>query len=434
MLSGSEISQIWSGWDLQWMADMVEPTVSSGAAAALLNDLEHELDYADDKPLPVGAPLKLSTAAIEYIEAVSAAYHRLILQVIHMHANDDRVKSIIGTPAELMADLRSAEQGMQPHLDLMRIDFLPQQDGSLRILETNANCPGGLLFAGHTTRAWRSQLGDGFPPPFPLEHPDWLYNWLIAAAGQSPDTVALFRIPGGNRLELDLYAEVLSRFGVHVFEASPTEVTFNGFRPRVCACDVSVGYLKVGMQDFLRLRPQEDDFVSAVRSGRLFVQNGQRARWVGDSKLCLAVLSDPDLADLFDSADYSLVRPLVPWTRNLALCSDDTVALVATHHSDFVIKHPLDTRGRGVFIGADMDPAGWQRVVALGVAGGWVVQEMLPTTSLPAAWNPNGGDALHHDLAVVVAGGRMAGALARSSTARKLNVAGNGRFHPVLMG
>jgi hypothetical protein len=427
----------WRGWDATWMSRMVEPMVASGNAARLASELESELHYSEHKSLPVGVPLMLSSQAADYVSQVSTAYRRLILQVVNVHPRDARVRRVLATPPQLRADMQRAEATEREHLDLMRVDFLPQADGSLRILETNANCPGGLLFVGHTARAWRAQLDSGAdqPPRMPLEDPDWLYRWLTAVAGRALDTVALFCTPGGNRLELDLYALALACFGVEVFEASPTDVCFDGLRARVGTWPVPVGYLKVGIQDFIRMRPEADDFVRAVRSGALFVQNGQRARWIGDSKLCLAVLSDPALADLFDAADYELVRPLIPWTRNIALCDTDTLDTISRRPTDFVIKHPLDTRGRNVVIGTDVEPAEWQRVVAMAVRRGWVVQERLSTTSLPAQWNPyEDGSEVHHDLAVAVADKRVVGALARSSRDNKLNVAGTGRFHPVLFG
>ena len=61
-------------------------------------------------------------------------------------------------------------------------------------------------------------------------------------------------------------------------------------------------YLKLGMREFGRLRRELASFVEAVRSGALFVQNGQRGRWIGDNKLCLAVLSDSRFRDPFPPA------------------------------------------------------------------------------------------------------------------------------------
>lgn len=424
----------WIGWDADWMREAIEPLVRSAMAHQLVASLEAKLRYDQHKPLPVGVPLKLTDRAGSTVRALAEAYHRLITRIVDLHAKDSRIRKILATPRALTDDLLRSEDAADPQINLMRIDFLPRIDGSLTIIETNANCPGGLLFAGITSRAWRELLKDQHKASLrvnPLENEDWLRE---AAGQRCMSTVALLRKDGGNRLEFDEYAGVLWRQGIDVFEASPRDVSFDGRTAIAQGRQVQVAYQKVGMQDFLQMRPHLDDYIASVLSGALFVPNGQRSRWVGDNKLCLAVLSDPDYADLFEPADYKSVQGAIPWSRNLAMCSDAMLSVISRDRQRYVVKHPLDTRGRGVFIGLDAaSREEWDTTIARGAQDNWLVQEYVATPTLPTAWTLGGHAGIHHDLAVVVAQGTVAGARARSSRDSKLNVAGTGRFHPVFL-
>lgn len=426
----------WPGWDTRWMHDVVEPLIADGTASRLIDSLARELTFSPGRPLLVGVPLKLADSAGGYLRRVAEAYHRLITQVIALHREDRQIQEVVASPQVFAKDLRRSEETEQPDIHLMRIDSLPQTDGSIRIIETNANCPGLLVFTGIASRAWRDRMTDQVRLALPLsslEQADWLVRWIAESAGnRTLSPVCLLRRPGGNRLELDEYGMVLRRNGIDVFEASPAEVTLAGGAAWVAGCRTEVGYLKLGMQDFMEIRSELDEFVEAVRCGALFVPNGQRSRWVGDSKLCLAVLSNPQFSDCFDKADYEAVRDTIPWSRNLAMCRSDVLQRIADNRRKYVIKRPLDTRGRGVFLGVDMPSRQeWDALIAAGVRQSWLVQEFVPGPVLPDRWTVSADAKMTHDLAIAVANGAMAGVLARSSRESRVNMALTGRFHPV---
>ncbi len=100
----------------------------------------------------------------------------------------------------------------------------------------------------------------------PLEDEDWLFPWLADTAGdRSLSAVALLRRNGGNRLELDEFANALGRHGIDAFESSPSDVSFDGRTVRLMGRTLQVGYLELGMQDALGMWPRLVDFISAVR-------------------------------------------------------------------------------------------------------------------------------------------------------------------------
>jgi hypothetical protein len=194
---------------------------------------------------------------------------------------------------------------------------------------------------------------------------------------------------------------------------------------------VTHAYLKLGMQAFLRMRPDVDAFVDAVRERRLFVQNGQRGRWVGDDKLCLAVMSDPRFRGLFADGDWEILQRHVPWSRNAKLLDAGEAQLVRRDKDGYVLKKGLDTRGRSVVVGRGVDARAWREACDVAAAEGWLVQEFHDTTWIERDFEGDGEN--RHDLAVGAINGEVSLMLSRSSEELRVNMARTGRMHPVFM-
>ncbi|WP_344470505.1 hypothetical protein [Nonomuraea monospora] len=383
--------------------------------------------------VPAASPLCVRSGRREPLERLVAAYHRLIETVVAVYPQDERLREVLAWPAALRPEEFAGEAIAAGRVHVMRLDTMPQPDGGLKVLETNANCPGGMGVGGLAAR-WRPLLTTGglrLPPPLPGEAPHWVGRWLVEAAeqetGRRPDVVALLRPEGGHRTEFSRYLAALAGLGVRVVEADPREVRLAGDRVLVRGEAVRCAYAKIGMRDFARLRPELEPYVRAVRSGALFVQNGLHGRLIGDNKLCLAVLSDPRYADLFDPADLALVRGSIPWSRNLAACDAATVRLIRARPGDYVLKRPLDTRGRGVVVG--LESRDWATAVDAGLAGRWLVQSYCPA---PVMRSPDGA-LLRHDLVLAAVNGRLAVAASRAAGGERLNIARGGLAHPVYL-
>jgi hypothetical protein len=213
----------------------------------------------------------------------------------------------------------------------------------------------------------------------------------------------------------------------------PREIEYGpgGGAPRAGGREVTHAYQKLGMQPFQKLRPQLDPFVAAVRDRALFVQNGQRGRWVGDDKLCLAIISDPAFSYLFAPDDYEALQKHVPWSRNLRLLDAESLAEVRGARQRYVLKRGLDTRGRSVVVGRGVRKDRWLRAVECGIEEGWLVQAFHPTS-----WVERDFDApalQRHDLALGAINGRLTTLFTRSSGELRVNMARSGRMHPVFM-
>ena len=191
------------------------------------------------------------------------------------------------------------------------------------------------------------------------------------------------------------------------------------------------GYLKLGIRELARMRPDLDAFMKVLRERRLFVQNGVRGRLIGDNKLCLAVLSDPRFEYLFAPGDLETLRGHIPWSRNVALISPKELAEVLAERERFVLKRALDTRGHGVVMGGEVSGAPeWELRVETAAREDWLVQEVCRAAEIP---DELGHGSCRHDVSVGVVNGHPAGAFMRSSTELRVNVARSGRLHPVFI-
>lgn len=417
----------------------VAPRLDAPDGRLVQHDLDRAYLFTAERPVPYGRPLAVRPGRREQLARFVAAYHRAIETVVAAYPDDRRLRAVLSMPPALRADLEARPHPADTRVHFLRVDALPQPDGSLRVLETNANCPGALVVAGLAARRWRSHLttwGERLPEPLDGEDPLWMGRWFLRVAHrethETPRTVALLRHEGGNRLELDLIRAAFEDLGVRVVEGDPREVRAARDGVEVRGVPLRHAYLKVGLQEFCAMRADAGEFVAAVRAGDLFVQNRQLGRWVGDNKLCLAVLSDPDFADLFDPDDLALLAPAVPWSRNLALLGPDLVGAVRSDRAGHVLKRPLDTRGRGVVVGRETrDDAEWNAAVDLARREGWLVQEYCATPEIET--ETGSGETRGHDLALGAVDGVLSAAFLRSSAEARVNIARSGRLHPLYL-
>lgn len=430
----------WPGLDEVFYRTAAAASRSTGGRAFRAS-LARDLARARGKISPLGPPVAVLPDVAANLHQVARSYVRCVHAVVAAWFEYPEIRRVVTLPeglADLVAD-PAARGGDRIHL--CRIDTLLQRDGTFKIIETNANCPGGLLSTGRASRKWRVFLGStqrSVPAPLPHETPQWMARWYLKTAqaetGERPDFMVLLREKGGNRLELPGLAEEFAALGVHAIEADPRELRDTGSGTlAVRGISVRHAYWKLGLRELEILRPNLKAVLEALGRGDLFVQNGLAGRLIGDNKLCLAVVSDPYFTALFDPVDLAVVRPHVPWSRNAALCSRGELRTVRERPMSYVLKRPLDTRGRGVVVGlGSPSHQEWLGSVDKAVKEGWLVQSFCATSGL------GGGDQREnhrrHDLSVGMAGGEPVAAQSRSSDGYRTNVALSGCLHPAFAG
>ncbi len=430
----------WPGFDRAFGERLRAPSKLEGTEATLRR-VESDLARARGWQCGMGPPVVVDSEHSARLHRFAEAFHRALEGVVRARRTDARVRRTLAMSARLASDVDRDQRASNGRIHLCRLDLIPSGEGGFHVLEANANCPASLVYGGTASRAWRSHLGEqgiAIPPPLAHEDERWAARWYVSAAvsdtGRPPGLVALLREEGGNRTELSELATQFGLDGIRTIEADPRQLTLDRRGvPFLGRTRVHYAYLKLGMREFCRLRPKLGAFVRAVRSGALFVQNGQRGRWLGDNKLCLAVLSDSRFRRLFDRDDWELIRPHVPWSRNATLLTSRQLSRVRARRARYVLKRALDTRGRGVVVGGECPSEGrWIAAVDRAVRESWLVQEFCAPTRIRTGLL--GDETAFHDLAVGVVNGRVDGAFIRSSRGLRTNLALSGRMHPVFMG
>jgi len=401
-----------------------------------VESLSRRFTYSGAKPFPFGLPLIIKNAASQELVAFAAAYHRMLKSILAGSSRTSLLQEFLSLPGGV-ADLLKFDTDACTCNDvhICRLDLYTTADGGFKVLETNANCPGGLIYAGFAAKALRPFIEERLGvASLPYASDSWMADWYVRAArratGQAPRRVVLLREKGGHRLELDEHSLAFQRLGIGTVECDPRDLASRDGRLCIDGEAVDFAYHKISFVELEKMRPQSDRYAAAVGSGRIFVQNGLRARTVCDSKLCLAVMAEPAFHHLFDAGDLAIVLPHLAWARNGAFLDSGDASHVASSKDDYVLKKPLDTRGRGEVVGREASAGEWARALEEARRDGWLVMQYIEPTRLPAT---DGGEPPRHDLALALIDGAIEGGYSRSSRDLKVNVAQNGRLHPLFM-
>lgn len=439
MASPSPPPRSWPGLDADFLRE-VAAVAATPEGRRLREQLESRYLYAEGKPFLLGPPAAVRPEFGVRMVRLAEAWHRAIETIVEASRTDAGLQRVLSVPPEMRADLAADHDPANGRVHICRLDLLLDAAGGFHVLETNANCPGGFVYSGEVNRAWRAYLGcRGVAPPPALAHeePESMARCVLEAAEQDtgvrPRSLLLIRQAGGNRLELGELAQQVRACGVRSDEVDPREIELgeDGV-PTARGCPVTHAYLKLGIREFYGMRSEVEAMVEAIRTRRLFVQNGLRGRWIGDNKLCLAVVSDPAFAGLFPPEDRALFAEHVPWSRNVALLDPAELERVRREREAFVLKRAHDTRGRGVVVGREHEASAWERAVDFGVREGWLVQAFLETTEVEDAFGS--GRFNRHDLAIGAIRGEVTAVFMRSSAEMRVNMSRTGRMHPVFLG
>lgn len=409
------------GIDTEQFAGMAEQI---GRAA--LNEGLITLDGDATVPYPMLPSLvQLDVRAERNLAWAVPRVHRALRKIVSAHRYDSALRAFLGVPAALLPWVDDAPEH-DYRIDFCRFDFVGG-DSEPKIVEFNANCPGGTIFTSAYGRLWRvlpavaTLLADWGVGRAELDDRHWFPRFLLNTVGQrDPETagpVAIFRKPGGNVLELDKMVTLFGELGWRAVITDPTAVRWRD--------ESRIGYLKYSVQAVLADIAGWAVFLDRVADGKLRLVNPLPGRWIGDNKLCLAVMSDPRFARLFDQEELAAIEKLIPYSRRVG-DGVDPGELERTREQ-WVLKGPYDTRGNSVYVGAEQTVQTWRKLIAQGAKENWLAQAIVePGIRM---WD---GEKLYQDLSIVLLGGRFAGYTSRLSRNFRVNVAQGGGRQVVL--
>jgi hypothetical protein len=401
-------------------------------------------------PIPlVAEPEVLSRAALEEAareaERILSGSVKLARALLASGDARDRaalVEPFEGLEAEAMA--RLFDEAPLPVM-VARVDFLvPEGGGAPRALELNATIPAMPAYADLAAFSWlRAAAAARGRPPREADrlvsacgsHMERLREAIVAAYGARGGTrarpsIAIVHRPGDAQLgELRRLAAHFRQMG-HACEPVV---------PAACEPQAwDVLYRHVWAH---RVR-REDPFARALLApGRFVLLNPVNG--LLEAKALFARLSecaeDARLAALAGlDAEERAAAARLPLTRRL----DAALApRVVAERERWVLKRSWDYGGKSVHLGAETEPAAWERVVAEAAAdrrgGGFVAQERIfarrgPATRIAPEGTTRG--VLHRDLSTYCGLGpsRPGGSVVRAAASPIVNILGGGGLAPVI--
>lgn len=154
------------------------------------------------------------------------------------------------------------------------------------------------------------------------------------------------------------------------------------------------------------------EVMAAFKSGNLQLFNGPATALLSN-KLNLALLSEHENSDIFNSEERQAIKKYIPWTRKLTADQGD---FLISNKDQLVIKQSVGLGGESVYIGQSTPAQGWRELVKNVLEQkNWLVQEVVePSTGLYQVGG-NGCAPHHMVFGFLVFGSRYAGVYLRVS-------------------
>lgn len=351
-------------------------------------------------------PLLTSDAAWRAHAVRIERYVALLERVVELYRSSADVRLYIDLAPDEEA-LALLDSGLERNVAVARIDgYLRAEDGSLRILENNADAPAGTLFTPRLNAFVDDLSGARLAAagvvlrPFPLDGDVAILDWFRAAyrvwsGREGVPRLAILQETGKANVESREMAAAFSAAGVPAVMCDPGEIVIDGGAARGPNGPVDVVWNKintVGWRRYAAANPAVVRRWGEIVARRLCLHlNPFSARFVIESKRSLALLHEERFVPLFSADERAFLAGVLPWATKLEAGKEvafggaraDLRTLVLEQRHRFVLKEPYDIRGDGVTVGRSCDQPVWAERVARGFAEGNIVQEYIAPLKLP---------------------------------------------------
>jgi glutathionylspermidine synthase len=347
------------------------------------------------------------------------------------------------------------EPGFHAPSPTSRLDaFVLDESGEMALTEYNAETPAGAgyndaLVASFADLPIMRAFGKRYEVLPLLARHGVLHVLLEAyeewAGRRSIPRVAIVDWPDvPTRSEFVLFREYFEAVGMDTVIADPRELEFRSGRLYAHGGPVDLVYKRVLLSELVERCGLETPLLKAVAARAVCMVNPPRSK-ILHKKASLAVLSDEQNSQLFDSEERGAIAAHIPWTRVVEQRqtehegrSVDLIPFILESRTRMVLKPNDDYGGAGIVLGWQTDHSSWEQAVTTALASPHIVQQRVAIPSEPYPSLVDGRAAFADrmlDTAPFVCGGEYAeGCLTRLSTAALLNVtAGGGSTVPTFV-
>ncbi len=272
---------------------------------------------------------------------------------------------------------------------------------SLSLVELNAEGAFGVSYAARLT-----ELFEGFQPmrefvrtlpASPLVAGGSLVGAILDAwhefgGTHVPKVAVVDWQEVATRPEFDMICERFRRHGIPARFVDPRELEYKDGVLSAKGENIDLVYRRLLTSEILGREDECKPLIEAYKARVVCVVNNLRAKLL-DKKILFALVFDPRVKALFTKEEEAAIRRHVPWTRRVAETKTegpdgeeiDLVPWARDNRTRLVLKPNDEVAGRGVVIGANVEPSVWERALKLALIDPSVVQlrAHLPTSMFP---------------------------------------------------
>lgn len=346
----------------------------------------------------------LSSSDREWIRIEAEKLLAILEKVIRLYEEDTATREYFMLD-EAASRLVRIDPGYERKIRISRFDtyLVPGEEG-FKVLENNTDCPAGVIFTGRVNSVLRqipslSRYLNNIPPLYEegIHKPDAFINELTSAfaefsSGSRLRSMAILQLENRVSLEVKEMVKLLRQSGVEAVVTDPRQLSYREGKLYAENQRIELIWNKINTADFIPLLDDFDalsDFIWACEDLAVCHVNSFQARFITESKLCLAYLSDPAFRKHFTEEECRILDKHIPWARKLsAMSSEDNDEqafrkLFKLHREKLVLKTAYDIRGDGVVIGLSTPQEKWEQLIDQYWDKPYIVQELIAAPEIP---------------------------------------------------
>lgn len=379
--------------------DAYHHLLEGAAGLTTLRALEDELRRIDlvfgDRPIcRVARPYFLAESEAHWlarsIEVLMQAF-RKVYRSLH---DTPEVRAVLRLEPEDEAILAIDRQPFEPDA-IARIDGFLAPDGQFRVIEYNAESPGGIAFGDTLASIFKTlPIWPSFARQFPTRTYDGLGNTLHellsahrASLGRAeighPTIGVVDWRTAPTRREFEICAERFAAEGYPSRVIDPSELSFDGHRLRAGDFEIDIVYKRVLVKDLLAHGGLDHPLVQALKAGAITCASGFGVHLLYRKEL-FALLHDPRLRARFSADELHAIHGLVPWSQIVreGECTHPSGGrslrdFVRENRHRLVIKPTAEYGGTGVVLGWLVDQPTWEKAYDAALLDTSLVQERV---------------------------------------------------------
>lgn len=342
--------------------------------------------------------------------------------------------------------------------DVIRLSASARMDAfmtanSFKFVEVNAESPAGLAYCHHLAEIYRQlpvfkQFVKHHPVRFvsPLEHLIHgllrIYHEEFGGREVKPSFAIVDHLDVPTYNEFLLVKDYLEMHGMPCEVSDPRELECRDGWIYCNGRKIDLLYRRLLINEFQDIRSECAAFLEGYVAQKTCYLNSFRTKLV-HKKALFSLLTDTRFTDHLTGQQLQAIRDHIPWTRRLRDQKAsfyglriDLADFVSKNRELFVIKPNDEYGGKDVTLGLSASESEWHSAVDRGIAGGYVVQEVVDIHKEPFLMKGKDGWSevpTIVDLDPYLNGPIMGGCLTRVSTGNLANVTAGGGSLPLFI-